>query len=105
MNTKGMVLQISDGPSKDRLFDACKYAYGKNVIEINFRFQQNAENPVGVKNIKITTIQHEDGSGYSLNFSGFMDAKLPERECFLPYRFLAYYDARTRKGYIRLIDN
>lgn len=105
MDTK-MVLVIVDGPSKDRLFDACKYAYEKNPIEVDFKFDPpDGLGQVETKNLKITSIEHEDGSGFSLNFNGYIDAKPSTEKYFLPYRITAYYNTKSRKGHISFLSN
>ena len=97
-------LCIANGPSKDRLFDSMKYQYEDSSIESNFRFSldQDDKNAIKVRNLKIVGIQHEDGSGYSFNLEGVCDADLENSSItvYSPYRFKAYYSARTRKGHI-----
>lgn len=110
MDTK-KEFKIVDGPSKDRLFDACKYAYDARVkfiprIEIAVGYDGPGYIPARIKQLKLTGIEHEDGSGQSLNLFGnclgnFSDNPLEGEEMF-SYNFHAYYNAGTRTGKIVL---
>ena len=113
---------IIDGPSKSVLFDACLYSYSKDTkIAVNFTIPQGYSNdsndatrlyiPLPVTNIKITGIEHEDGSGESFILKGYCNVDkdyLLRKENTYRYRysrFSAYYDARSRKGTFTLITD
>lgn len=113
---------IIGGPSKSALFDACMYVYNKDAkIAVNFTISQGYSNdtndatrlyiPLPVTNIKITGIEHEDGSGESFILKGYCNVDkdyLLRKENTYRYRysrFSAYYDARSRKGTFTLITD
>lgn len=113
---------IIGGPSKSALFDACMYVYSKDAkIAVNFTISQGYSNdtndatrlylPLPVTNIKITGIEHEDGSGESFILKGYCNVDkdyLLRKENTYRYRysrFSAYYDAKNRKGTFTLIAN
>lgn len=106
---------IVNGPNKDTLFDACKYAYAKNSdITVDFAVaagytapvssHQAAYIPMSVIDIRICGIEHEDGSGESFNLKGYCSANLSssgERGAvYKSYGFVAYYNTKKRKGWI-----
>lgn len=108
---------IVAGPSKDMLFDACKYAYNKRVrLLVNFDIAIGYTMPredVGcvymsmvISNIRICSIEHEDGSGEHFNLRGYCKADLNSFErksnllVYTSYKFVAYYDSKSRKGWI-----
>lgn len=105
--------KIVSGPSKDRLVDAFKYAYDDTTsIPVSFviSLRQISENhfvEMCVDDFRITSLQHEDGSGRSFNVSGYCSASFvePQSELHKPImyhcRFKAYYNAATRKGTIK----
>ena len=114
--------QIESGPNRENLFDAFKYAYDENAhIPLNFQIAlsytqpRNRQNcayvPAKVKDFRITSIQHEDGSGESFNLTGHCKANLritlPEdgEIHYLSYRFRAYYNTRKREGSIVLTED
>ena len=103
---------IVNGPNRDRLIDAFKYAYGSDKVSANFavaidyRTIEESRNRVyalaQIERMTINTIQHEDGSGESFNLSGRCTACL-ERYGGAKhyYKFEAYYNAKTRTGTIK----
>ena len=125
MNTSKSVtncFSIINGPSKSVLFDSCLYAYSKDVkVHVNFAISQGCSNHgddatklhllLPVTNIKITGIEHEDGSGESFILKGYCyvdkDHLLRGDHTYrYKYsRFSAYYDAKSRKGTFTLITN
>ena len=124
MNTKSVAYRydIINGPSKSALFDACMYVYNKDAkIAVNFTISQGYSNdtndatrlylPLPVTDIKITGIEHEDGSGESFILKGYCNVDkdyLLRRNNIYRYRysrFSAYYDAKNRKGSFTLIAN
>ena len=113
---------IINGPSKSVLFDSCLYAYSKDAkVHVNFAISQGCSNHgddatklhlfLPVTNIKITGIEHEDGSGESFILKGYCyvdkDHLLRGDHTYrYKYsRFSAYYDAKSRKGTFTLITN
>ena len=121
MNTKEKPnrYEIVAGPNKDVLFDACKYAYNKHahvavdfVVAIAYTMPRSNHGyaclQMQISDIKICGIEHEDGSGESFNLHGYCKANLDSfgttKAVRKPYRFKAYYNARTRKGSITFIE-
>lgn len=121
MNTKKIELKdrqydIIGGPSKDALFDACKYAYCKNSsVQVKFSVAMgytmpandpgSAYVPLALKDVRIRAIEHEDSSGDKFILQGYCEADLGyfgfgEPKNFKPYRFKAFYNARRRIGWI-----
>ena len=117
MNTNGRSYDIVNGPSRDMLFDAFKYAYDKNAaVTVQFDIALgyvNSNSGIGYyrmksKDFKIVGIEHEDGSGFSFNLRGYCsaDTRFRARDVveYTTYKFKAYYNAKTRKGYIALTE-
>ena len=116
MNTKENANQVRyfdiiGGPNKDRLFDSCKYAFDKSAkisadFDVALGTTMPPEHPgaayilMGINDIKVCSIEHEDGSGESFNLAGYCQADLKLGEGYKPYRFSAYYNAKTRRGTI-----
>ncbi len=102
---------IVAGPNKDILFDACKYAYNKTAkiavdftIAIGYTAPKDAPGcgfiPMTITDITIVGVENEDGSGESFNLHGHCRANLEGN--LACYQFYAYYDSKSRKGYIDL---
>ena len=98
---------IVDGPSRDMIFDAMKYNY-ETRIPLDFKIikgsaisedDQSTPDMLGTRDIEIHTIQHEDGTGFKFNLEGYIDVKI-ESQGYIPRRFKAFYNARSRKGSI-----
>ena len=118
MNTNGKSFEIINGPSRDTLFDAVKYAFDKSaIIPIQFDVTSNRaivesgqdyNSSTRAKDLEIVYIEHEDGSGHSFNIYGrcSIDAKFNSgyRVIYERYKFRAYYNAKTRKGFICLVE-
>lgn len=121
MNTKNgeqKVYRIVLGPSKDLLFDACKYAYSDNCdIRVDFNVAAgytypqdrlcSGYIPLPVDDVRITGLEYEDGSGNKFNLHGYCRADLnafdnSSSKVFHLYRFRAFYDTRRRTGEIML---
>lgn len=98
MNTK--YFTIIDGPNKDLLFDAVKYAYSQQVrVNTNFTISIDPKlaNVCFIKKMRrIVGVEHEDGSGDSFNIHGYVLVCLFGKD--VEARFRAYYNTRTRKG-------
>lgn len=105
--------EIKKGPSKDALIDAFKYAYSKTderpPIPLDFKIAigytglpsdpKTAYIAAKIKNLRVTSIEHEDGSGESFNIAGYCDADLGVNQTrYQHYRFTAYYNTKNRTG-------
>lgn len=118
MDTKknSRTYKIVGGPNRDRLFDAIKYAYDADVkVPLNFQVFYGTTMPtwhpgcanilLQLKDIRVCSIQHESGSGYSFNIEGYLKTRL-DNPCEIfetemkEYKFTAYYNADTREGTI-----
>ena len=112
---KGRKFNIEAGPSRDLLFDSAKYAYDADAhVFIKFSVALGYTMPLGhpgcayipakMVGTKIVAIEHEDGSGYSFNLQGYCEASLERYgDQVEPYKFFAYYNAKTRKGTITFV--
>lgn len=103
--------EIVSGPSRDTLFDACKYAYDKSAhVGISFGIPvawtapptdlKAMFVPMEMEDIIVSLIPHEDGSGNSFNISGYCKAALVMEGRLKDYEFKAYYNTKTRQGVI-----
>lgn len=118
---KSRMYEIVDGPSKDTLFDSCKYACSKSGSRVTVDFRvaigytkpandPRCENiPMAIKNIRIMGIEHEDGSGESFNLKGYCDANLESYKGtndvdYEAYHFKGYYNSKKRRGFMFLED-
>lgn len=118
MNTNQKVESVThgivNGPSADRLFNHCRYAYDAKVkIPIHFGiivgYSLPENNPgcaaLGAHScdLLLTSIEHEDGSGNSFNIGGyckgFRVGPCDEPE-YVGYMVKIYYNSKTRKGQI-----
>ncbi len=121
MNTKEKLYNIEDGPSRDRLIDAFKYAYDKNanvdvhfIVALGYSAPRDdpkcAYIPAYMGKTRITRLEHENGTGNSFNVYGHCRASLTRIDGFgsdsdaSTYRFVAYYNAANRKGTIRFSE-
>ena len=103
---------IFSGPSRDTLFDACKYAYDKNaVIPIFFGVAEGYTAPLSdpgcayaaleMSITKICGISHEDGSGVKLIVDGYCIAKFSNSlNGRTTCSFRAFYNTKTHEGQI-----
>ena len=105
---------IVDGPGKDKLFDACKYAYsGDSKVTVKFVVSLGTTMPKGhpgsayilmpVTGFRINGIQHENGSGEGFNLQGLCKAA-QDSGTFKLCKFKAYYNSKSRKGRISFIE-
>lgn len=111
MNTqKEEQYNILNGPSKDLIFDALKYAYDKKIIvPIWFKVVKDFS-PLGttigqihLSGIRLKSIEYGDGAADKINICGYCKANLesPDKNGpHSPYGFKALYNTRTRSGYI-----
>ncbi len=88
--------RITNGPSKDRLFDACKYACGEDKINVAFNIE--IEGKSQVVSATILSLAHEDGSGESFMVTGAFKVNPHAR------RFTAYYSSKRRQGVVTSLD-
>lgn len=118
MNTNQKVdsitYDIMNGPSADRLFDACRYAYDDATkIPIDFGiaigYSMPKDDPgcaiVGAHScdLRIVGIEHEDGSGHSFNIRGYCAGfkKGPYSDpLYVNHKVMIYYNTKTRNGKI-----
>ena len=111
----GRRYDIVGGPSKDTIFDACKYAYSKTAkVEVNFSVAisytapkgdpECAYIPMSITDVRIVSIEHESGSGEHFNLGGYCKADLNNYggvyATYKTYRFEAFYNSKTRTGTI-----
>lgn len=95
---KERVFNITAGPSKDTIFDACKYAYSRNAINLHFAAVKGLTS-LSVSEIVINSIEHEPMSANKLILGGFCYARP-----FGNTEFKASYDTKIRKGKIEFIE-
>lgn len=109
---------ISGGPSRDRIFDACKYLHDKIKIDLDFKVILGYSTPkadpcsaaleIPVRDFRVHKIMHEDGSGESFMLSGRCKADLnpcmPMIKKYKEYNFSAWYNSKRRVGWISLSE-
>lgn len=103
---------IENGPNLDKLVDAFKYAYDDSTkVTISFMIRNKPLTDAKTTNDlasceidRICSIEHEDGSGQSFNIQGLVKRVSigDPRSTLTNLRFRAYYNTRSRKGYIEL---
>ena len=106
---------ILNGPGRDALFDACKYACSKTAklpidLTVATGYTMPKDHPgcayfkMPIADIRITGIEHEDGSGCSFNLHGYCkcdpDSLGGNNVILRSHRFRAYYNSKSRKGCI-----
>lgn len=113
------IFEISGGPNRDMLVDAFKYTYDhaahvKVTFQVPFTYgvplhetpfgEKPQYYPMRLSDVRITSLEHEDGSGHSFNIHGYCRADLnpfrADNPVLSSYRFKAYYHAQSRKGWI-----
>ena len=118
LDSQTVRFNISGGPSRDRIFDACKYVYDKIRIDLDFKVILGYSTPkddpccaaleVPVKDFRIHKIMHEDGSGESFMLSGRckadLDPCMPIIKKYKEYGFSAWYNSKRRTGWISLTE-
>lgn len=109
---------ISGGPSRDRIFDACKYLHDKIKIDLDFKVILGYSTPkddpcsaaleIPVRDFRVYKIMHEDGFGESFMLSGRCKADLnpcmPMIKKYKEYNFSAWYNSKRRVGWISLSE-
>ncbi len=120
MNTKMYTYHpIMDGPSIDRLFDACKYAYSISEVKIDFSVRigktiasngdpgRSLDVLAMTSDWKVVAIEHEDGSGESFNLKGYCSLQNTDPTSNKPVSsqvsFVAFYQPKTRQGQIKFL--
>lgn len=106
---KNVKFEIVNGPSRDMIFDSMKYSY-ETRIPLEFEIVKGYSGPkddptsaamlLNTRDIEVHTIQHEDGTGFKFNLKGYLDVK--DDRGYLPRKFKAFYNAKTRKGTITI---
>ena len=117
MDTNKRSFDIVNGPSRDRLFDACKYAFENKCPEADFSVAAGYTRPkrspecayirMEITEMRILAIEHLDYTGNSLLLKGSCKADLdPDNRGFhrkvvlREYGFEAEYNVKTRNGKI-----
>ena len=102
MDIKKRSYEITSGPSKDRIFDSCKYLV-HGYTSVNVAFEVMGTVRLVVCGVQILGIEHDenDSGGDSFNLKGV--ARLGREDEAL--RFTAYYNAKSRKGSITFYFN
>jgi hypothetical protein len=114
MNT---TYKIVNGPSRSDLFASCERSYDKGTrINLEFFVTVGCTMPEGhpegayleleTSDFRISSIEHEDGSGHSFNLKGYCKANLTNifGKELIPYKFEAYFNTKTREGHITFLD-
>ena len=115
IKTKEKYYSIISGPSRDVLFDACKYLYDKNarftvdftvVVGRTMLANDSAYIPMAITDMKICGIEHEDASGFNLHGCCKADLKYTGGSdiYYKLYKFKAYYNTEQREGFICFSD-
>lgn len=107
---------ITGGPSRDRLFDSCKYAQdSSSMVGLDFQVVEfyiglpsrgaiTEYKQLDMREVRITGIEHEDGSGFKFNIKGRCLARFRTDVMLIPYRFTAFYNTNSREGTISFYD-
>lgn len=112
MSGKVIIRNIENGPSADRIFMACKYAYDDNArVEVKFEIAEDYFGDSGgarahlrgvLEDVRITSIKHEDRSGHSFNLTGYCKTDFDKNgngsSKLVAHSFTAFYNAKIRKG-------
>lgn len=107
MNPIRKHIYITEGPSKDVLFDCCKYAYGDKRCQVVFTFHVSTVKSTDdcdkfdtlfVRVLRITSITHKNSHGNSFYLEGFCEI-WADTLC----TFYAEYDAEKHEGTFRFV--
>ena len=118
LDSQTVRFNINGGPSRDRIFDACKYLHDKIKIDLDFKVILGYSTPkddpcsaaleISVRDFRVHKIMHEDGSGESFMLSGRCKADLnpcmPMIKQYREYSFSAWYNSKRRVGWISLLE-
>lgn len=116
---KNLKLNITEGPSKMDLITALAYAFDKRnpfYVEFETRLvdteddeqQQLArylyDRKYGHLVVRIQSLEHEDSSGMSFNFKGFVMSRRPHSKDFITTHSVDgwYSVSALRKGYLNV---
>jgi hypothetical protein len=97
-----MNFEIISGPSLDELLDSFRYAYDDayKPVEFGVVFSRNNDGErvvVPMSDVRVSSIQHADGSGASFNLEGRCKATGEPDKCLV---FRAYYSTEKHSGWI-----
>ena len=98
-------LKIEDGPSRDRIIDAFKYCYDKDVtVSLVFKAKDCRSGRLHRYNFQghILSLKHEDNTGNTLSWTGWFRSVQDDRKIF---HYEAKYDAQKREGWIGILPN
>ncbi|MEO8691284.1 MAG: hypothetical protein ABI397_00700 [Candidatus Saccharimonas sp.] len=96
-------VEIKDGPNREALFDALKYAYDKNNrhrVAFKGGYFSNGGSQVSTRasvEMIITGLKHDDGSGNSFTLEGYA-TNWPQ----FPHIIKFYFNTGNRTGMLRL---
>jgi hypothetical protein len=100
LKVNSLEFKIVDGPSRDRLFDVCKYTYDQDAFVVAvFKVGGGSRNRT-VEITSISMIQHECGNGESFNIEGTIDIPWLNKTC---EKFSGYYNSKSRSGHLKII--
>ena len=106
VKVKSITKSITDGPNRDRLFDALKYAHDRSSkIDLGFAIAMDEDRLVKTSGFRVLSLEHEDGSGHSFNLKGdgyCSPLRVDEKAILLYCHWRAYYNARRREGTITI---
>ena len=101
MNTKReMTFNILKGPNRNELLDGFLYAFDGVVGRKLCRFTLDDSTRTTVETV-LVTLTHECGNGFNFNFEGYYYPK-PSADAI---ECSGYYDAKTRKGWLKAMFN
>ena len=92
------------GPSRDFLFDACKYACSGFGPKIDFSAENIIDDDIRAR-VRIIVdcllmIEHEDGSGEKFLLRGY--CRIGTNPAEESKRFEGFYDSRRRRGHLKV---
>ena len=91
-------IKEGSGPSRELIVEAFLHAKDKDFrIPIEFSFDINPLE-VDLRDLRITSIQHEDGSGFCFNLGGTLEIFFHKTDSSHLGKFSAFYDAKRRRG-------
>ncbi len=115
MSTDIKSFDIVSGPSRDELFEMMKHAYDDaplptDKFEVGLYYLEGKTISIyfiETTDMQISSLEHADGSGHAFNFTGFIkaDIRIEYKRRAIEYRsyeFKAYYNSKTKRGYIKL---
>ena len=101
MNTnstlKEVVVNFTDGPSRDRLVDAFKYAMDDDA-RVSVSFWSKSGERI---DIVPSMLEHEDGSGQSFNGHGYVHVDMISGHKVANKYVYFYFQTKSRQGYVK----